>query len=163
MSSSLWSIETSLRGLPPSHCPLFLIPTITSFWKLPPFHFPLVLIPHWINDFLCCLLYFVECLLRKLHSSHFPLILILIWISEFLSYQIFFTELAPLGQFSHRVAMSVCISVCLSDCVIGCIFFQPLIGPEITWSVPRPLIGPLPPLLPVGNLKTWKLKNWETW
>ena len=31
-----------------------------------------------------------------------------------------FTESAPLGQFSHIVAMSACVSVC----AIGCSFFQ---------------------------------------
>ena len=49
--------------------------------------------------------------------------------------------IVPLGQFSVQVAMSVCLCVCV--CAIGCSFFRPLIGPEITWSVPRPLIGNL--------------------
>ena len=39
---------------------------------------------------------------------------------------IVFTELAPLGPFSHRVAMSVCVSV-----PSGTVFKRPLIGPEI--------------------------------
>ena len=67
-----------------------------------------------------------------------------------------FTESAPLGQFSLRVT---CPSVCLSICALGCIFFRPLIGPEITWSVPRPLIGPpsFPPSL--RDLETWNLKT----
>ena len=34
-------------------------------------------------------------------------------------YYFFFTELAPLGRFSHRVAMSRCLSVCLSVCQFG--------------------------------------------
>ena len=37
-----------------------------------------------------------------------------------------FTESAPLGRFSHRVAMSVCLFVCLSVCAIGCSFFPGL-------------------------------------
>ena len=32
-----------------------------------------------------------------------------------------FTESAPLGQFSHRVALSVCLSVCLSVWMSGCL------------------------------------------
>ena len=39
-----------------------------------------------------------------------------------------FTELASLGQFSHRVAMSGRLDVCS----IRCSFFRPLIGPQIT-------------------------------
>ena len=39
-----------------------------------------------------------------------------------------FTELSPLGQFSHRVTMSiglfVCLFFCLSVCAIGCIFTE---------------------------------------
>ena len=45
-----------------------------------------------------------------------------------------FTESASLGQFSHRVAGSVCQDVCLRHRVQ--FFPRPLIGPEITWSVP---------------------------
>ena len=45
-----------------------------------------------------------------------------------------FTESAPLDRFSHRVAMSVCVPVCLSAQSVA-VFFRPLIGPEITWSV----------------------------
>ena len=37
-------------------------------------------------------------------------------------YSTIFTELATLGWFSHRVAMSVCVSVCLSVCAIECSF-----------------------------------------
>ena len=33
-----------------------------------------------------------------------------------------FTELAPLGQFSQRVAMSICLSVCRSVCLFVCLF-----------------------------------------
>ena len=43
----------------------------------------------------------------------------------------FFTESAPLGQFSHRVAMSVSGDVCVSA-PLGAVFFRPLIGPEVT-------------------------------
>ena len=32
---------------------------------------------------------------------------------------IMFTESAPPGQFSHRVAMSMCLSVCLSVCLLA--------------------------------------------
>ena len=41
-----------------------------------------------------------------------------------------------------------CPSVCCSVCLFaptGAVFFRLLIGPEITWSDPRPLIGPPPP------------------
>ena len=39
--------------------------------------------------------------------------------------------------------MSVCLSVCLSVCPCHQVqfFSRPLIGPEVTWSDPRPLIG----------------------
>ena len=56
---------------------------------------------------------------------------------------------------------SVCVSVCLSRQMQ---FFQGLsLALEITWLVPRPLIGPpsLPPLK-LGNLETWKLGNTVT-
>ena len=36
-----------------------------------------------------------------------------------------FTELAPLGRFSHRVAMSRCVSVCMFA-PLGAVFFQGL-------------------------------------
>ena len=46
-----------------------------------------------------------------------------------------FNESGPLGRFSHRVAMSVCVFVCLCA-PLGAFFVRPLIGPEVTWSVP---------------------------
>ena len=50
----------------------------------------------------------------------------------------------------HWVAMSVwmagCLSVCLSVYAIGCSFFMPLIGAEITWSVPGLSLVLLPSL-----------------
>ena len=75
-----------------------------------------------------------------------------------------FTASAPLDQFSHRVAMSVCLSVCLSICHCVCgfallgprgakavpgeqsslpLFLRPLFGPQVTWSVPGLSLGPL--------------------
>ena len=56
-----------------------------------------------------------------------------------------FTESAPLGRFSHRVAISMCLSE-------GAVFFRPLIGPEVTLSVPG-LSLVIPTSLP------WKLVN----
>ena len=62
-----------------------------------------------------------------------------------------FTNSAPLGRVGHRVAMSVCVCVCL--CALsGAVLFRPLIGPEITWSIPG-LSLVLPPSL------LWKLGN----
>ena len=75
----------------------------------------------------------------------------------------FFTESALLAD---SVIELPCPSVCLftpSDVVF---FFRPFIGPEMIWSVPRPII--VPPFLPpsfLGNLKnseTDKLQNFET-
>ena len=71
----------------------------------------------------------------------------------------FFTESAPLGQFSYRFAMFVCVSVC----AIGCSSFRPLIGPEVTWSVPglSLVLSPSPPLpAPHGNGDTIRIV-WE--
>ena len=46
----------------------------------------------------------------------------------------------------------------------GAVFFRPLIGPEITWSLTG-LSLVLPPSLPwkLGHLETWKLDNSVTW
>ena len=46
-----------------------------------------------------------------------------------------FTESAPLGRFSHRVAISVQMSVCLSA-PSGAVFIVASHCPDITWSVP---------------------------
>ena len=57
---------------------------------------------------------------------------------------VIFTNSAPLGRVGHRVAMFVCLDVCVSVCLSapsGAVFVRPLIGPEVTWSVPG-LIGP---------------------
>ena len=72
------------------------------------------------------------------------------------------------------VCMSVCLDVCLSGCLsvwaIGCSFFRPLIGPEITWSLPG-LSLVLPGLdMYMSTLKTslpafftvyWPLHAWQ--
>ena len=73
---------------------------------------------------------------------------------------IIFTNSAPLGRVGQRVAMSVCLFVCLSVYAIGCSFVRPLIGPDMTWSVPGFSLV-LPPSLSckLGNLETWKLTN----
>ena len=47
----------------------------------------------------------------------------------------FFKESA-LGHFFHRVAMSVCFLVSVFVPFFMQFFFRPLIGPQITWSVP---------------------------
>ena len=61
-------------------------------------------------------------------------------------FKIIFTEMAPLGRFSHRVAMSVCLSGCLfapSDAV----FLEASHWPWDHMIISRPLMGPpsLPP------------------
>ena len=64
-------------------------------------------------------------------------------------------------QVGHRVTMSICLSGCLCA-PSGAVFLNPLIGPEITWSVPG-LSLVLPPSLlwKLGHLETWKLSNSE--
>ena len=51
--------------------------------------------------------------------------------------------------------------VFLSVCSIGCSFFlKPLIGPEVTWSVPGPsLVLPPSPTVPLAPLCGW----WHLW
>ena len=79
----------------------------------------------------------------------------LVSVSEMLqSERLLFTELAPLGRFSHIVSLSAC-----PFAPSGAVFLRPFIGSNITWSVPRPLIGPPNTLPPLGNLETWKLWN----
>ena len=72
-----------------------------------------------------------------------------------------FTNSAPLGRVGHRVTLSVWMCVCLRHRVQ--FFPRPLIGPEITWSVPD-LSLVLPPLETwrLGNSITRKLGNSET-
>ena len=76
-----------------------------------------------------------------------------------------FTKLAPLSRFSHRVAMTVrlseylsgCLSGCLSVCaIVCCLWPRPVIGLEITWSVPGlslVLTSSLPPRPPPPRKK----------
>ena len=85
----------------------------------------------------------------------------------------------------HKVAMSVClsvfVSVCLSVSIPNMVFSRPVIGPQIAWSVSRPLIAcPLPPrncsrldawivpvfcsgLSPNGALKTRTSSRLDKW
>ena len=74
-----------------------------------------------------------------------------------------FTESAPLGRFSHRVAMSVRLSVCLCHQVQ---FFLGLSLALRSYDQFQASIGPtsLPPLetWKLGNLETWILGNLET-
>ena len=65
-------------------------------------------------------------------------------------------------HWADSVIESQCLDVCLRHRMH--FFFRPLIGPDITWSVPRPLIGPpsLPHSIP-PSLGTWKFGNLETW
>ena len=69
-------------------------------------------------------------------------------------------------HWEHSVIESQCPSVYLFVCLRQRILFysRPLIDPGITWSVPRPLIGPPsnPPSLLLRNLETWKLSYSET-
>ena len=51
-----------------------------------------------------------------------------------------FHWISPLGRLSHRVAMSVWLSICVTV-PSGAVFSRPLIGPQVTWPDPRPLIG----------------------
>ena len=60
---------------------------------------------------------------------------------------LFFTELASLGQFSHRVTMSVCVCVCLSVFAMGNLK---------TWKDGKLETQKL------GNLVTRKVRNSET-
>ena len=54
-----------------------------------------------------------------------------------------FTESAPLGWFSHRVAMYGCLSV---YAIRWSFFSRPFIGPEVTWSLQGlSLVPPAPP------------------
>ena len=72
-----------------------------------------------------------------------------------------FTEPAPLRQFSHKVAMSVYLCVVLCHRVQ--FFSRPLIGPQVTWSVPGlslvlpPPSSPLPTpaFSPSGQIFFW--------
>ena len=72
-----------------------------------------------------------------------------------------FTNSAPLGRVGHRVAMFVCLWVCLSVCLRHWVqfFSRPLIGPEITWSVPGLSLvdpaAPFPPPLPKWEAGIW--------
>ena len=43
-----------------------------------------------------------------------------------------FTELAQLGQFSHRVAIGLCVCVCVFLRHRVQFFVMPLIGPQVT-------------------------------
>ena len=61
------------------------------------------------------------------------------------------TELAPLGRFIHKVAMTVCLDVCLFVLLNVFFFPRPLIDHEITWSV-QGLSLVRPPSLPHPNL-----------
>ena len=76
-----------------------------------------------------------------------------------------FTELASLGQFSHKVAMTVCVCVCVSVCLSVCLrhqvhFFRPLICPEVTCSVPGlSLVFPPPKITFFGTHQ----KDKEKW
>ena len=70
-----------------------------------------------------------------------------------------FTELAQLGQFSHRVIMFVCMFVCAIECIfiessslgrfshrvaMSVFLGLSLIGPKVTWSVSTLLLDPPP-------------------
>ena len=74
-------------------------------------------------------------------------------------YRVIFTESAPLGRFSHRVAMSLCLSVCLSEVLRHRVQF--FLGLSLAlmshdqfqashWSS-------IPPSF--VNLENWKLRN----
>ena len=75
-----------------------------------------------------------------------------------------FTNLAPLSQVGHRVAMSVFFFVCLSVCAIGCSLF---LGLSLALTSHDQFQAPhwsLPPSLSwkLVNLETWKLTNLVT-
>ena len=81
-----------------------------------------------------------------------------------------FHLLGPLGRVSQRVAMSLCLIWNVANCKCN-LFWEPLIGPDITWSVSS--LSMLPPprrcsrrtsgSSPLGTLKTRRRSGLDSW
>ena len=78
-----------------------------------------------------------------------------------------FTDSAPWARTFIKLQ---CSSICRCVCPFAMRFVRPIIGPQITWSVARPLIGPNPEqVFPIGRVDrqwvmfwivpAWSLKN----
>ena len=94
---------------------------------------------------------FCFCFLNKIYFMHWlTYIYIYIKINKKVS---LFSLKRP--HWANSVIESPCIhDVCLSVCVIRCSLSRPLIGPEITWSVPGLLLVPPPsPFTPISEKK----------